>query len=369
MDHDKLFSIIDYGSSKFRLGAFNYKNDGSKYVTNNINFNNDENFKNLILDLENNINRHLKNLTIMIDSKNCFSVDVAIKKKLDKNTVNKKKFNNFVNEVKLLVEQNYLDYKIQHLIISKYIVDDREYEDFIEIKNIENLIIEIKLILIPSDIINNLRNLLKKSHISIINIFNSSYVKALDYNKNFDKYETKFYLDIGFEKTSLLIFKKNKLVHINFLPLGGKHLTNDIAQVLKIDEIEAEELKLEMNQTNTTINSEDSNKLLIQVVHARLQEIIDLSLKSVNDLEYLKSTKAVLIFTGDGSKILSKNSIFLNEEYNFFSKMNCFEESADIICSAGLNYLSSKNLFEYFVVSKKIRKKGFFERLFYYFNR
>ena len=49
MDHDKLFSIIDYGSSKFRLGAFNYKNDGSKYVTNNINFNNDENFKNLIL--------------------------------------------------------------------------------------------------------------------------------------------------------------------------------------------------------------------------------------------------------------------------------------------------------------------------------
>ena len=69
----------------------------------------------------------------MVDSKYCLSVDVTIKKKLDKNTVNIKIFNNFVNEVKLQVEQNYKDYKIQHLIISKYIVDDTEYKEFIEL--------------------------------------------------------------------------------------------------------------------------------------------------------------------------------------------------------------------------------------------
>ena len=125
MDHDKLFSVIDYGFSKIRLGAFNYEKVGSKYIANDTNLNNDENFKNLILDTENKINTHLKNLTILVDSKYCFSVDVAIKKKLDKNTVNKKNFNNFINEIKMLVEQNYSDYKIQHLIISKYIVDDK----------------------------------------------------------------------------------------------------------------------------------------------------------------------------------------------------------------------------------------------------
>ena len=369
MDHDKLFSVIDYGSANIRLGAFNYKNVGSKFITNNINFNNDENFKNLILSSENKINRHLKNLTIMVDSKYCLSVDVTIKKKLDKNTVNIKIFNNFVNEVKLQVEQNYKDYKIQHLIISKYIVDDTEYKEFIELKNIENLIIEIKFILIPSFITNNLRDLLKKSHISIINIFNSSYVKALDYNKNFEKYETKFYLDIGLEKTTLLVFRKNKLKHINFLPLGGKHVTNDIAQVLKIEEKKAEEIKMEIQQTNATINNEKSKQLFIQVAHARLQEIIDLCFKSVNDLNDFKSTNSVLVFTGEGSKILSKNSIFLNEDYNFFKEMSCYEESADIICSAGQNYLLKDNLFEYFMVTKKTKKKGFFEQLFYYFNR
>ena len=77
---------------------------------------------------------------------------------------------------------------------------------------------------------------------------------------------------------------------------------------------------MEIQQTNATINNEKSKQLFIQVAHARLQEIIDLCFKSVNDLNDFKSTNSVLVFTGEGSKILSKNSIFLNEDYNFLKK-------------------------------------------------
>ena len=36
MDHDKLFSVIDYGSANIRLGAFNYK----RWDQNKFNFDN-----------------------------------------------------------------------------------------------------------------------------------------------------------------------------------------------------------------------------------------------------------------------------------------------------------------------------------------
>ena len=77
---------------------------------------------------------------------------------------------------------------------------------------------------------------------------------------------------------------------------------------------------------------------------------------------------SILVFTGEGSKILNKNSIYLKEEFNIFSEMNFFEENTDIICNSGMKYLNSENIEEVAIIPKKTKKKGFFTRLFYYFS-
>ena len=59
----------------------------------------------------------------------------------------------------------------------------------------------------------------------------------------------------------------------------------------------------------------------------------------------MKNYSSILIFTGDGSKILDKNSIYLKDEYKFFNDMTFFEENTDLICGAAyLFHTSEKSL-------------------------
>ena len=78
--------------------------------------------------------------------------------------------------------------------------------------------------------------------------------------------------------------------------------------------------------------------------------------------------KCILILTGEGSKILDKNSIYLENNYKFFDEMNFFEENAEIICLSGFNFNRKNYNHEVKVVPKKIKKYGFFEKLFHKFS-
>ena len=108
---------------------------------------------------------------------------------------------------------------------------------------------------------------------------------------------------------------------------------------------------------------------MLEIIHARVEEIVDLSFKNLNNLDFLKNDSSILIFTGEGSKILDKNSIYLKDEYKIFNDMSFFEENTDLICSAGYLFLTSEKSDEVIVVPKSYKKQGFFEKLFYYFSR
>jgi len=124
-------------------------------------------------------------------------------------------------------------------------------------------------------------------------------------------------------------------------------------------------------------NSEIKNKLtksisldlLKKVIHARIDEILNLSLKNINFSSLINDkNKCILVFTGEGSKILDKNSIYLENKFNFFKEMNFFEESVSTICQSGYNFNKKNYLYEVNIVSKKPKKNGFFEKLFHFFN-
>ncbi len=105
------------------------------------------------------------------------------------------------------------------------------------------------------------------------------------------------------------------------------------------------------------------------MIHARIDEILNLSIKNINFKEIVSDkSKSILILTGDGSKILDKNSIYLENNFKFFNEMNFFEENSETICISGYNFNKKNHNHEVKIIPKKIKKYGFFERLFHIFS-
>ena len=380
MSNDKLFSILDFGSSKLRLGIFkNYLNN-SKFISEIDSLDNFEfkshnekqkqNLQDLIIKTEKEINQHMNNINVMFDCPKILFIDFSIKKDMDKIKSGNSVFKNILQEAKQIIEEKNKNYKILHIIISKYILDGIEFDNMPENIIIEEAILELKFILAPNIILDSIKELLKDNHISITNFYNSTYVKTLNYTSYFESFDIKTFIDVGYKKTSLALYKNNKLLFLDFLPIGGDHITKDISKVLKKKYNESEILKKSLIQKEVTfINDEQNHDLLIKIIHARIEEIIDLCFKNITDIESIKNKKSILIFTGEGSKILSKNSIYLKEKYNIFDDLNFFEENCETICTSAFNYESSNNFSEAIIMPKKQRKTGLFEKFFYMFSR
>ena len=277
---------------------------------------------------------------------------------------------------------------IIHTIIEKIIIDEKVYNEIPNNNiNYKSIALELKFIYISVLFYNAIIKHFKLIHIEVDSILCSSYVKSLNYNQYFKEYNKKTFLDIGYKKSCVTVFDKDKLILFRKIPLGGNHITQDISKVLDIEFDEAEQIKQSLNKMEATFsdNSKEelfSNKilsasiknnisldLLKKVIHARIDEIFNLSFQNIKFDEILgKNDKSILILTGDGSKILDKNSIYIENLSEYFHEINFFEENSETICMSGINYNKKNNNFEVKIIPKKIKKSGFFEKLFHIFN-
>ena len=71
---------------------------------------------------------------------------------------------------------------------------------------------------------------------------------------------------------------------------------------------------------------------------------------------------------GQGSKILSNKYIDMKETTPLVDEIDFFEESTTNICESGLKLMQGINKQEVVIIPKKLKKKGLFERLFYFFK-
>ena len=70
-----------------------------------------------------------------------------------------------------------------------------------------------------------------------------------------------------------------------------------------------------------------------------------------------ENEKSILVFTGEGSKILDKNSIYLKDELSIFKDMNFYEENNISITQSGFNFNKSDT------VENSLFKRYFFNTL------
>ena len=116
---------------------------------------------------------------------------------------------------------------------------------------------------------------------------------------------------------------------------------------------------------NDIISKNISINLLKKVILYRIQEIMDLIFRvSIEQTSIYNLEQTELFLIGEGSRLLSNNSIHLNDKFNFKS-INFYPENAKIICYSGLLY----HLNSYEIPKIIHKKQGIFEKFFNYFSK
>jgi len=129
-------------------------------------------------------------------------------------------------------------------------------------------------------------------------------------------------IDIGAGTTNLAIFSDNKFIHSETLPVGGGHITTDIARLLSISVEEAERLKvLHGSVLDTGVSERDlislpslegegglpgqyPQALLTRIIRARLEDIFDMVRVRLKSCRRIAPQGMRFILTGGGAGLV-----------------------------------------------------------------
>lgn len=127
-------------------------------------------------------------------------------------------------------------------------------------------------------------------------------------------------LDIGAGTTDVVVYNEGSALHLGVLPVGGNHVTNDIAIGLRTSLDDAENLKLnyghalaqvipheeriEVRQAGAERPSAAPRRYLAEIIGPRMREIFQLARDQVRRSGYDGLLPAGVVVTGGGARLL-----------------------------------------------------------------
>jgi cell division protein FtsA len=122
-------------------------------------------------------------------------------------------------------------------------------------------------------------------------------------------------VDIGAGTTNLIVFEDGEVQHIAVLPIGGQHITNDLAIGLKTDLDIAEAVKLEhanlrKDNKRLTVSVKTADKSVTfefdevsMIIEARVDELLDYVDKELQKIKRARKLPGGIVFTGGTAKL------------------------------------------------------------------
>ncbi|MDQ2085912.1 cell division protein FtsA [Herbivorax sp. ANBcel31] len=140
-------------------------------------------------------------------------------------------------------------------------------------------------------------------------------------------------IDIGGSITNVSLFKNERVVFYDSLPVGGAHITNDISIGLRISLEEAEKLKREYelaltslikNDYEISVNDINENKKreirvseVIEIIEARVHEIFYLCKELLEKNEALNGFDGSIVLAGGGISYVDGNMQLAYEVFGY----------------------------------------------------
>lgn len=183
--------------------------------------------------------------------------------------------------------------KIIHIFPVSYDIDDSTNIQDPKGMLGDTLTTSLHVVTAPSHLIANLSACLGRCHLDINAFVAGPYAAALACLTHDEKEMGVTLLDIGSHSISIISFYNGHPVYLGCSPMGGNHITHDIAQGLNTNLSQAERLKTlygslfgalddretilvtQLGDDNTTFANPVSKSFLMHIIKARAEEIIE----------------------------------------------------------------------------------------------
>ena len=166
--------LLDIKKSKnLYKKEFKYQTDLEKIDLNLL----DEFLEKNIFSIEKVAGSFVNKINLIIQSKTILNLDLSVKKKNYSQNISDVFLKNILTDIKDLFKESYREYKLMHMLINKYIINEESYTSLKDEINSDEICLEIKLISISNLIVFEIENILKKYQIQVINYFDKEYLK------------------------------------------------------------------------------------------------------------------------------------------------------------------------------------------------
>jgi hypothetical protein len=137
-----------------------------------------------IFKIEKLLKNFVKNIYLIIDCEEFFPIDISLKKKNYGEFITIKNVNYILNEAKDQCSNTLNDKKIIHILIDKYLIDDKKFLNLPQNLKCNHFSLDINLICLPLNYLKKIENILSKYQISIKRVISMKYLESLFLDQN-----------------------------------------------------------------------------------------------------------------------------------------------------------------------------------------
>ncbi len=151
----------------------------------------------------------IKNISLVVDSDQIIELDLGIKKKNYEKKINKKFLESILTDAKDLFRENYQNFNIMHILISRYLENGNYHSIFNNKFRGDYLCVEFKFKYISAEFINRINKVLGKYQINLEMYLDSKYIKNFFSNDQLNFSEMIYRIQIGLNENEVKLIPKN----------------------------------------------------------------------------------------------------------------------------------------------------------------
>ena len=163
---------------------------------------------NNVFEIEKLSGKFVENIIFIFEDNKIFNLEIGIKKKNYNIFITKEYLQNSLIEVKDLFRENYPNEEIMHMIVNKYLINNKSYFSFEENLKSSHFALEIQFKSISNNITRDLNKILENYQIKITKYIDGSYVKNL-FSKEMELTEMSHRILNGYNDNEVSIVPKN----------------------------------------------------------------------------------------------------------------------------------------------------------------